>query len=524
MALESKSNPLEEHQDEDDDVEEDTRHNEDELARNPSAPPDYEFFEITTTVDPSYIISLIRKLIPIDSVTSRDSRGVNGSDDGGRGDTNQMVEESGNECEKMDIVNDGSRGGEDKDTCRGLAGDEVWEEYGCVLWDLAASRTHAELMVQNLVLEVLMANLTVSQSARVTEICLGIIGNLACHEAPMKHIVSANGLISTIVDQLFSDDTQCLAEACRLLTLGLQGNECCPWAEAVQSEHILCRIIWIAENTLNPQLLEKSVGLILAILESQQEASCTIVPSLMKLGLPSLLINLLDFEMSRLTEERVPERYSVLDVILRAIEALSILDGHSQEICSNKKLLQLVCDLIKLPDKAEVASSCVTVAVLIANILSDVPNLASEMSQDLPFLQGLLEVFPLASDDVEARSALWSIIARLLVRARENDMSLSSLHQYVLVLARKSEIIEDDLLNRQSDNSCEETKDLTSSSSKSNRSTALTRIVSILNQWTASKDSKDCLSGDDAAGEHSADELNVGRLLDCCRKHIDFTE
>jgi hypothetical protein len=47
-------------------------------------------------------------------------------------------------------------------------------------------------------------------------------------------------------------------------------------------------------------------------------------------------------------------RYSVLDVILRAIEALSILDGHSQEICSNKKLLQLVCDLIKLPDKAEV--------------------------------------------------------------------------------------------------------------------------------------------------------------------------
>ena len=79
----------------------------------------------------------------------------------------------------------------------------------------------------------------------------------------------------------------------------------------------------------------------------------------------------------------------------------------------------------------------------------------------------------MASDDVEARSALWSIIARLLVRVRENDMSLSSLHQYVLVLARKSEIIEDDLLNRQSDNSWEETNDLTSSSSKSNRSTAV---------------------------------------------------
>ncbi|CAK7329263.1 unnamed protein product [Dovyalis caffra] len=526
MALESKPNPLEEeHRDEDVEEEEEVDHDDDELARNPSAPPDYEFFEITTTVDPSYIISLIRKLIPIDSVTNRDSHGVNGCEDGGRGDggldPNQTVEESGNECEKMDIGDD-SRGGEDKDTCRELVGEEVWEECGCVLWDLAASRTHAELMVQNLVLEVLMANLMVSQSARVTEICLGIIGNLACHEAPMQHIVSSNGLITTIVDQLFLDDTQCLAEACRLLTLGLQGNECSPWAEAVQSEHILSRIIWIAENTLNPQLLEKIVGLILATLESQQEASCTLVPSLMKLGLPSLLINLLDFEISRLTGERVPERYSVLDVILRAIEALSVLDGHSQDICSNKKLIQLVCGLVKLPDKAEVASSCVTVAVLIANILSDVPDIASEMSQDLQFLQGLLEVFPLASDDVEARSALWSIIARLLVQVRENDMSLSSLHQYVLVLASKSEIIEDDLLNQQLDNSREETKDLISSSSKSNtRSTALGRIVSILNQWTASKA---CLNGGDVTGEYAADDLNIGRLLDCCRKHIEFTK
>lgn len=47
-------------------------------------------------------------------------------------------------------------------------------------------------------------------------------------------------------------------------------------------------------------------------------------------------------------------RYGVLDVILHAIETLSTLDGHSQEICSNKELFQLVCDLIKLPDKVEV--------------------------------------------------------------------------------------------------------------------------------------------------------------------------
>ncbi|KAM5584360.1 hypothetical protein ABKV19_003964 [Rosa sericea] len=57
-------------------------------------------------------------------------------------------------------------------------GEEAWEEYGCILWDLSASKTHAELMVQNLVLEVLLANLMVSQSVRTTEIGLGIIGNV----------------------------------------------------------------------------------------------------------------------------------------------------------------------------------------------------------------------------------------------------------------------------------------------------------------------------------------------------------
>lgn len=53
------------------------------------------------------------------------------------------------------------------------------------------------------------------------------------------------------------------------------------------------------------------------MLEGEQEVSRTLVSSLMKLGLPRLLINLLDFEMSRLIGERVPERY---DLILYALK------------------------------------------------------------------------------------------------------------------------------------------------------------------------------------------------------------
>lgn len=47
-------------------------------------------------------------------------------------------------------------------------------------------------------------------------------------------------------------------------------------------------------------------------------------------------------------------RYSILDFILRTIEALSVLDDYSREICSNKEVFWLVSDLVRLPDKAEV--------------------------------------------------------------------------------------------------------------------------------------------------------------------------
>ncbi|KAH9660282.1 ARM repeat superfamily protein [Citrus sinensis] len=505
-------------------------------SHHPPAPPD-ELFDIATSVDPSYIISLIRKLLP-NVKNDHNFCGADGDSAPNEGSKIDLMGESASSSPKdrvrgspdhnseaMDVVNGFEKSsyqdGDDENLCRKVeqpgvsAGEEVWEEYGCVLWDLAASRNHAELMVENLVLEVLLANLMIPQTVRVAEIILGIIGNLACHEVLMQRIVSTQGLIEIIVDQLFLDDTQCLIEACRLLTLCLQGSECIIWAEKLQSEHILQRVLWIAENTLNPQLIEKNVGLLLAILESRPEVARSLHPPLMKLGLPSVLIDLLAFEMNKLLHERIPERYPALEVILRSIEALSVLDSYSQEITLNKKLLQLVCDLIKFPDKVEVANSCVTAVVVLANILSDIDDLTSEISQDLPFIQGLLEMIPFASDDLEARSALWSIVARILVKVQEDEMRQSSLHQYVSVLVSSSDMIEDDLLDHQLD---ETSHRIPCGFKRSARVTAIIRIISIINKWTTSKD---CVEENNSMEDHLADDTNVGRLLDCCHKYIE---
>lgn len=148
------------------------------------------------------------------------------------------------------------------------------EEAGCLLWDLAASETQAEFLVRfpssfppllsslvypffsyfwdpvqvkNHILEVLFLILQssdqpVTDRMRVRgnsqyfeiilfftffkiifvlvfrgsqEICLGILGNLACHKFPQKAMVEIKGLIPSIVRQIFEQDPPSITEACR---------------------------------------------------------------------------------------------------------------------------------------------------------------------------------------------------------------------------------------------------------------------------------------------------------------------
>lgn len=100
---------------------------------------------------------------------------------------------------------------------------------------------------------------------------------------------------------------------------------------------------------------------------------------------------------------------------------------------------------------------------------------------DLRLLGGLLDIFPFASDDVEARNALWNVIARILVRVRETEMSPSSLHHYVSVLVGKLDLIEDELLNQQVEPGHEQESLYSPGSAASARNTSVSFSFSWLN-------------------------------------------
>lgn len=127
-------------------------------------------FDISTTVDPGYVISLIRKLLPSDGEHANGTglvteelraEGIvddpmnlpeNGGEAEGLVDDPMNLPENGGEAEAMDSS-------ENHDTLEGQnppnnyqnedrsAGEQTWEECGCILWDLAASEDHAQFMV-----------------------------------------------------------------------------------------------------------------------------------------------------------------------------------------------------------------------------------------------------------------------------------------------------------------------------------------------------------------------------------------
>ena len=65
---------------------------------------------------------------------------------------------------------------------------------------------------------------------------------------------------------------------------------------------------------------------------------------------------------------------------------------------------------------------------------------------DLGLLQGLFDILPFTSNDLEAWCALWTSILRVLVRVREDQI-----RQYVFLLLSKSDLIEDNASDDQFD-------------------------------------------------------------------------
>lgn len=451
--------------------------------------PSSELLDDTTTVDPSYTISLIRQLLP-----------------------------QGSNVEKEFSVKQCAPDEKDANSGNGESAQpdykDPWEECGCILWDLAASKPQAELMMNNLVLEVLLANLHVTQSSRVKEICLGILGNLACHESLVNVISLHNGLTATVMDQLFLDDSACLSEVFRFLAAVLRTSVSVSWAEALLPDEILSRVLWIVGNTLNSTLLEKVIDFLSTIIDNQDVTTILLQP-LIKVGLINHTISLLASEIEKLSNEGKLDRSDSLDLILNFVEELSAIDSCSGVMSESNQLIQVLESIVKLPDKFEVTTYCASVVIVLANILADGKHIVPRLSHDLPFMEGLFDILALVSDDNQARNALWCILPCLLAQAQQIDMNSSSLEQFVSLLLGRFTHIKDDLESHRVDKK----EELTAEDAylKHGVSASLRAICCVMERWIVEKSSLG-EDEDDAPPTESTVE-DARHLLNYCQNY-----
>ena len=92
------------------------------------------------------------------------------------------------------------------------------------------------------------------------------------------------------------------------------------------------------------------------------------------------------------------------------------------------------------------------------------------------FLGCLLDLFPFASDDAEARKAIWSIIS-VLLQFQDVEVTASILQQHVSVLASNSDLIIEELFDHELEDSNINHESLTDHAVPNPRTTAVSLLL-----------------------------------------------
>eukprot|EP00899_Mesostigma_viride_P020567 jgi/Mesvir1/28511/Mv06278-RA.3 len=158
---------------------------EQEQLWNPAAPPgeeNHEAFYPDTTLDPSSIIGLIRRLLPHTPLSTVRQQGVDGAaaamslEDVGTSNCDGTASAAATDAQSRET--EGESGEPSISAAEEREQDMI--EAGCVLWDLTTSAEQAKFLVDNFLVDVVVGVLQSCHSPRLHEISLGIIANLLC--------------------------------------------------------------------------------------------------------------------------------------------------------------------------------------------------------------------------------------------------------------------------------------------------------------------------------------------------------
>ncbi|XP_076847051.1 protein saal1 isoform X2 [Brachyhypopomus gauderio] len=230
---------------------------------------------------------------------------------------------------------------------------EEHEDELCKVWDMAMDKDVAGFLQEFKAPDILLGVITKSRSSRLTEICVGILGNMACfHDTRVS--LSQNADLGAVLLLLLGDnDPPTLLETCRLLLTCVSQPDVAPlWLERIQQQtHTRNNLCFIMRSSTNVELLMKVGELVDKLLDEDEE----LMKSWLS-GLPSegdqdkdlhqdIALSLLEAAVQLRKES--PE---ALDAYIHALQLLTTVDEGLQHLVSDGgcggALWEFVCAVV----------------------------------------------------------------------------------------------------------------------------------------------------------------------------------
>ncbi|XP_033646225.1 protein SAAL1-like [Asterias rubens] len=155
----------------------------------------------------------------------------------------------------------------------GIDIDEELETDICKLWDMTANQDVSNFLHEWKSLDILISVVEQTTAPRLTEICMGIVANMACSKDITAHISNNQRIRLLTLELLGSSDTQTLIQTTRLLSTCLSSKKdevTTAWLQQINTDFCQ-KVAFILQSSTNHELLY-NMGFIIRALLGLDEA------------------------------------------------------------------------------------------------------------------------------------------------------------------------------------------------------------------------------------------------------------
>ncbi|XP_052798652.1 protein saal1-like [Mya arenaria] len=267
--------------------------------------------------------------------------------------------------------------------------DDLQNEL-CKLWDMSMNSDVAKFLDEFKAVEIMTGIIQKSKAPRVIEICVGVLGNMACEQPICDRMAQDHKFIELMLSMMETRDTPTLVENTRLVSTCLANTGSRgPWVSAIQrSEDIIGHLTFILSSSTNCDLLKNTAELVDTLLDLE----------------PDLCISwaTIDFvhALMEATEQIGSGHTDALEVSLRIFQSFSTTESGVEALVAHTaalelkvlKYLNIVCEyeIVGVDGKVRPLAS----ALSVLNILfsSRPPAANSHICNDERFMRILLKI------------------------------------------------------------------------------------------------------------------------------------